>query len=341
MAHDPDLSILIVAWNVQERVLECLASIMSDESAPGLEVILVDNASSDDTVHAVAQQFPDVILIANSQNLGFPKANNQALARARGRHVLYLNPDTELAQNTLAACVRTLDDDPDIGVVGCRLESPDGTIQYEGARSTYRFRHLVFELLYLHTIFPRSRIFGHHRIGHWDHRGTRDVEAVCGAFMMVPRELALHLGGLPEDVFMYHEDLSFCLRVLRAGRRIRYCGDVSIVHHGGQSSGRSSARFGLLEAESKYRYIMEADGVAWAVAARGVIALRSVMRLAVCLGGALLPSRWKKPYPRVFDWRTHLLQLLWCVAREPALRLAPGRETWGTAAVARAFQGLS
>src|SRR5690606_31348674 len=167
------------------------------------------NASSDGTAQAVREHFPHVRVISNSVNVGFPRANNQALACARGRYVLYLNPDTEVRPGTLGACVAELDANPDIGVVGCRLESPDGTIQYEGARNTYRFRHLAFELLWLHMFFPRSRIFGDHRLGSWDHRGTRDVEAVSGAFMMVRRELAVRLGGLPDDVFMYHEDLSF------------------------------------------------------------------------------------------------------------------------------------
>lgn len=328
MTPSPDLSVLIVTWNVRDRVLACLTSIVRDSTAPNLEIIIVDNASTDDTVQAVREHFPAVRMIANTSNIGFPRANNQALAHARGRHILYLNPDTEVISGTLTACVRELDADAELGVVGCRLEFPDGRIQNEGARNTYRFRHLLFELMYLHMLFPRSRIFGHHLMGDWDHRGTRNVEAVCGAFMMTPREVALQLGGLPEDVFMYHEDLSFCLRVLRSGRRLRYLGDVSIVHHCAQSSRQSSARFGVLEVESKYRYIREADGPVWAIVARGVLILRSITRLGVCLMGVVLPARLKDPYPRVFDWRMHLLQIVWCVSRRSALRWAPGGEEW-------------
>jgi GT2 family glycosyltransferase len=328
MSDAPSLSILIVAWNVRDRVLACLAAIAADDTAPDHEVILVDNASSDDTVARVRELHPAVRLIANAQNVGFPRANNQALAAARGRYVLYLNPDTEVAPGTLAACLDELERNADIGIVGCRLESADGAVQYDGARRTYRFRHLLYELLYLHTLFPRSRIFADQVMGDWDHRDRRDVEAVCGAFMMTPRQLALELGGLPEDVFMYHEDLSFCLRVLRTGRRVRYLGDVATVHHCGQSSRRSAARFGVLEAESKYRYVQEADGAAWAAAARGAIALRSVIRLGIC-AAALPVSRGRKArYPRVFDWRTHMLQLVWSVSRRRALELAPGGEKW-------------
>jgi GT2 family glycosyltransferase len=329
-----ELSVVVVAWNVKDHVVACLRAIFSDTSRPDLEVILVDNASSDGTVDAVAVRFPHVRIIANAENVGFPRANNQALAQARGRYILYLNPDTEVAAGTLQRCVRELDAHPDIGVVGCRLEHPDGRIQYEGARNTYHFRHLVYELLYLHMLLARSPTFGDHLIGAWDHRTSRDVEAVSGAFLMTRRALAVELGGLPQDVFMYHEDLSFCLRVLRAGHRLRYLADVVTVHHCGESSRRSSARFGLLEVESKLRYIEEADGAAWAVAARAVLALRSLLRLAVCAVTAAAPQRWKERYPRVFDWRTHVLQLYWCVARGSALRLAPGGEKWAQPASA-------
>jgi GT2 family glycosyltransferase len=311
MMTRPVLSILIVTWNVRELVLSCLASIQADDSAPPLEIIVVDNASQDGTAQAIVDRFADVRVLANSENAGFPRANNQALVHARGQYVLYLNPDTEVAEGTLAACVRELDSDPGVGLVGCRLESAEGVIQYEGGRRTYRFRHLLYELLYLHMIFPRSRIFVHHNMGEWDHRGTRDVEAVAGAFMMVRRDLAYRVGGLPEDLFMYHEDLSFCLRILRSGYRLRYLGDVRTVHHCGQSSKQSSARLGLLEVECKHRFVCESSGRGWGVLARAVLGLRALVRIGIGISGLLLPRRWKERNPRVFDLELYWLQLRW------------------------------
>ena len=323
MTQAPVLSILIVTWNVRELVLECLASVHADAEAPPFEIILVDNASDDGTTEAVVGRYPHVRVLANRDNVGFPRANNQALAHARGRHVLYLNPDTEVDGGTLSACVRELDDNPDIGVIGCRLESPDGSVQYEAARNMYRFRHLMFELLYLHMMFPRSSIFGHHRMGDWDHRGDRDVEAVSGAFMMVPRSLAQNVGGLPEDLFMYHEDLSFCLRIRRSGRRVRYLGSVGAMHHVGQSSRRSTARLALLDVECKHRVIAEADGPAWAAAARAALGLRAALRIGVGAVGLLLPARWKAAYPRVFDIGLYWLQLRWSVRPAAVTDLMP------------------
>lgn len=313
MTHAPVLSIIIVAWNVRDLVLACLASIHADAEGPPLEIIVVDNASTDETAEAVVERYPSVRVLANRDNVGFPRANNQALRYARGRYVLYLNPDTEVSPGTLSACIRELDAHPDIGVLGCRLESPDGHVQYEAARNLYHFRHLLYELLYLHMLFPESPVFGDHRMGAWDHRGDRDVEAVSGAFMMVPRDVAEQLGGLPEDFFMYHEDLSFCHRILGMGRRVRYLGRVSTMHRTAQSAQRSSAPLGLLDVECKHRFIAEVDGPAWAAAARAVLGLRAVLRIAIGTAGLVLPERWKAPYPRVFDIRMYWLQLKWSV----------------------------
>jgi GT2 family glycosyltransferase len=334
MSDAPDLSVLIVTWNVRAHVLACLRSIEADRYAPRLEVILVDNASEDGTAAAVVDAFPAVRVLANRQNIGFPRANNQALALARGKYVLCLNPDTELYPGTLRACVQELETNPQIGLVGCRLESPEGRVQYDCARRMYRFRHLLFELFYLHMFFPRSRIFGDYLIGHWDHRDSRDVEAVTGAFMMLPRHVALEVGGLPDEVFMYHEDLALCLRVRRTGRRVRYLGEVAAVHHSGQSSKQTSARLALLELESKQRFIQEADGPAWGAAARLVLGARALLRIGIGIAGVVAPARWKARYPRVFDVGRYWLQLRWClnprsvaahVPRAPDTPLEPAR----------------
>lgn len=309
----PVLSILIVTWNVRDLVLACIDSIHADPDAPPLEIIVVDNASDDGTAAALVQKYPDVRVLANTQNVGFPRANNQALQVACGQYVLFLNPDTEVHPGTLGACVDELRANPDVGLTGCRLEYADGSVQFEGARKAYRFRHLIYELLYLHVLFPRSRVFADHNMGHWDHRDTRDVEAVSGAFMMVPRTLALSIGGLPEELFMYHEDLSFCLRIRRAGYRVRYLGDVRTIHHCGQSSRSSSAPLGLLEVECKHRFVLEADGPAWAAATRALLGVRALLRLAVSAVGTLLPTAWTKRYPRVFNARLYWMQLRWCV----------------------------
>lgn len=319
----PQLSIVIVAWNVADLVLQCLDSIERTASGLSHEIILVDNASSDDVVVRVQARYPAVRIIRNEQNVGFPRANNQALPFVRGKYLLYLNPDTQVRENTLVHCVNVFERDPRVGVVGCRLEFPDGTLQYECARKTFRLQHLVAEMFWFHVLFPRNRWFGDHRMSWWDHRDSREVEAVSGAFLMVRADLARKVGGLPEDIFMYHEDLSFCLRVRRLGYGIHYAGGVVTTHYAGQSSQRSKLWLELLEHEAKLLLISEAQGYGAWLCARGVMLLTGLVRLPVAAIGLLLPRRIHERFPRAFQVRRHLVQMLWAVAPFTLSHLLP------------------
>lgn len=324
----PDLSVIVVTWNTRDLARTCLQRVRERAGDLDVEIIAFDNASTDGTPDALRAAFPDVRVVASPANLGFPAANNAALAEARGRHVLFLNPDTEVGEGTLAACVAELDRDPELGAVGCRLEHADGRVQYECGRRAYRLHHLLWEAAYLHVLFPRSRLFAHQLMGAWDHRDRRDVEALSGAFLMVRSEVARALGGLPEDVFMYHEDLAFCLRVERTGWRLRCLGDVATVHHGGASASRSPSRLELLEGEVRVRLIRERSG-AWAGAlARFLFAVREAVRLGIAVAVRIAPgaAAARRRYPAVSDLGKHARLLLWTVAPGVALRGVPGQE---------------
>ena len=312
----PRLSIIIVGWNVADLLRGCLQSIRDTAADLPHEVIVVDNASTDDTVAMVEREFPEVRLIRNPINVGFPRANNQALPHVRGEYLLYLNPDTKVGPGTLQHCVEKLDETPDIGMVGCRLDLPDGSVQPDGGRRAYRLRHLLIESLYLHMFFPRSRIFGDLNLTWWDHRDNREVEALAGAFMMVRTPIAQEIGGLPEDLFMFHEDMSFCLRVRKLGHRIFYCGDVGTLHYSQVSSSRSNLRLDLLRSECRFMLIREAQGSAAALLGRFVWGIAGAVRLLVSLFGPIVPGVVRK-YPKVFHTRTHLYQVGWSFA--PAL----------------------
>ena len=311
----PDVSALIVTLDVRELTLTCIERVRERSGGLDVEVVLVDNGSADGTVDAVRERFPEARVIANPGNAGFARANNQALAVARGRHVLYLNPDTEVGEGTLEACAGALDADPTLGMVGCRLVYPDGRTQYEGGRRDYRLRHLLWEAFYLHVLFPRHPLFAHQLMGDWDHLDERDVEAVSGAFMMVPADVARDVGGLPEDVFVYHEDLSLCLRVRRAGRRIRYLGTVTTLHHSGAGSRKLPLALGLLEGEVRVRLVRERSGRLAGAAARVLFGARAAARLAISVGARVWPGRRRLEAhrPAVLDSRKYLLHLLWSV----------------------------
>ena len=309
----PRLSVIIVTWNVEDLIVDCIGSIEQTAGDLEYEVIVVDNASTDGSARVVAERFPNTRLIRNEINVGFPRANNQALEVARGEYVLYLNPDTKIGPGTLTACVEELDRSPDVGMVGCRLDLPDGRIQPECARRAFRLRHLLAESLYFHMFFPRSRLFGDLNMGWWDHRGTRDVEAIVGAFMMVRRAVANEVGGLPEELFMYHEDMSFCLRVRRLGWRIRYRGDVGTLHYTGQSAARSNLHLELLALECRLLLIKELQGPLAALAGRVVWSVAGALRFAIALSRPLFPAAARR-YPRVFHARGHLYEVIWCIA---------------------------
>lgn len=322
----PRLSVIIVTWNVRDLTLACLTALERETLAIATEVILVDNASTDGTVDAVQAAFPHVRVVRNATNAGFPAANNQAVAVARGEYVLFLNPDTEPGPGSVNACIAALDADASVAVAGCRLELEDGSIQLECARRPYLLRHLAMELFYLHMLFPRSRVFGDHLMGYWDHRGERDVEAICGAFMLARRSVVEQVGGLPAEVFMYHEDLAFCLRVRRAGWRIRYLGEHATLHRWRGSSSRSAAKLALLEGQCKLQLIRDAQGPAFAAAGRVLYALRCASRFLLGVVGTLLlrRTRFAARFPRVLAWRAHGLQFVWAVAPGAVAHLLPG-----------------
>lgn len=325
-AAAPVLSVIVVTWNVRSLTLECLRRVYAAALDLPLEVVVVDNASTDDTADAVAAEFPQVTLIRNAENLGFPRANNQGWRAARGRYILYLNADALVEPGALRACVDELERNPRAGIVGCRLAYPDGRTQYECARRAYRLRDLAAELLYLHMLFPRTRLFASQLMGEWDHLGRRDVEIISGAFMMARREVVEAIGGLPEEFFIYHEDSAFCLRARRLGWTIRYLGDVVTTHVSGQSTGRKAGAFYLLEGEVKVALIRETDGRVAAAAARVLFGLRSFIRLPIAALGSLIPGLGpvRERYPKVFDLKRHALHLAWSVWPRAVRPLTPG-----------------
>jgi len=328
----PDLSVLVCTLNVRELTLTCVQRVLERHGRLDVEVIVVDNASRDGTVEALRARFPEIRVVANRGNAGFSRANNQALALARGRHVLFLNPDTEVGEGTLERCVAALDADPTLGMVGCRMMYPDGRVQYEGGRRDYRLHHLVWEAFYLQVLFPSHPLFAHELMGDWDHRDERDVEAIIGAFMLCRTELAREIGGLPEDIFLYHEDLSFCLRIRQRGWRIRYLGEVETIHHHGATTSKLDSPLNFLEGEVRVRLIHERSGALAALAARGLMLFRSVMRLGIAGGMRLVPrvgpfralEDLEARRPRAFAFRPHLFQLAWSVAPWTVRRLIPG-----------------
>ena len=267
-----DLSILIVSWNVRELLRHCLLSLrqeMADDRQPlngqsevcrlSSEIWIVDNASTDGTVEMVRADFPDVRVIANSENVGFTRGNNKALVQAQGRYLFLLNPDTELHPGALQAMLDYVGAHPRVGIVGPRLYYGDGTTQ----SSRRRFPSLAtafFESTRLQQWFPHNRILSRYYMLDTADDATQSVDWVNGSAMFVRRELYEQIGGLDETFFMYSEELDWCYRAKQAGWEVVYLPIAQITHYEGKSSEQVAAQRDIYFHSSKVHFFRKYRG---------------------------------------------------------------------------------
>lgn len=223
-----DLSIIIVSYNTSGMLRDCLLSLQDATKGLVTETFVVDNCSPDDSVEMVATNFPDVHLIANKENAGFTKANNQALRICSGRNALLLNPDTEAKPDSLACMVRYLDEHPEVGCIGPKLLNTDGTLQKNGTRFPVPWREF-FAITGLRHL--NSKAFERACWGREDFDSTAEVDSVSGACIMVRSSVLNKIGLLDEDFFMFYEEVELCWRIHRAGNKIVYLAESEVIHH--------------------------------------------------------------------------------------------------------------
>jgi len=233
------LSVIIVNYNVRQFLENALTSVFRALEGIDGEVFVVDNASRDGSAEMVREKFPRAGLIENSENLGFARANNIAMRRARGEILLLLNPDTVVQEDTFRVMLKFFADVPDAGAAGCRILNPDGTFQLPCRRS-FPTPWVAFTKIFgLAALFPRSRMFGRYNLTYLSEDETYQVDAVSGSFMMVRRDACAKAGGLDEAFFMYGEDLDWCYRIRAAGFNVYYVHGTKIIHFKGESTKRS------------------------------------------------------------------------------------------------------
>jgi len=263
-----DLTVVIVSWNVRDLLRRCLRSI-SDRggSKPGevpipppqIEVIVVDNASSDGSAEMVRAEFPQVQLIANDENRGFTAANNQGLAVGQGRYLMLLNPDTELVGDALATMASYLDGHPRVGVLGPQLRYADGRPQ----SSRRRFPTLtiaLFESTVVEEWWPSNPVARRYRMADTPDDAIQPVDWLVGACLLVRREAYQQTGGLDEGFFMYSEEVDWCRRIKSAGWEIVYLPTATVVHYEGKSSEQVVAARHIYFQSSKVRYFRKHHG---------------------------------------------------------------------------------
>ena len=233
---DLELSIIIVNYNVKPFLEQCLLSVAIALRNIEAEVIVVDNASSDNSIVELKPLFPTVQFICSNQNLGFSKANNMGLTYAKGRFILFLNPDTIVSEDSLSSCLQYLNQQPNCGAVGVRMINGFGRFLPESKRAKPSLVNTSFKLMGLARLFPTSPFFNRYALGHLSSHKRHEVDILAGAFLMTRKLLLDELGGFDTSFFMYGEDIDLCIRIQKSGYKIQYLGDVEIIHYKGQSS---------------------------------------------------------------------------------------------------------
>lgn len=236
--NHPRLSVIVVSYNCLTHLRACLDSLAGQRQALPLEVIVVDNASADGTPAAVRADYPWVKVIASPDNRGFSWACNRGTERATGQYLLYLNPDTVARGDALAAAVDELESRGEVGMLGVKLRTADGTLDHACKRGFPTPLSTLYYFLGLARRYPTSPKYAQYTAGHVGEDEISPVDAVNGAFMLVRREALEQVGGLDEDYWLYMEDLDWCYRFWQAGWQVLYWPKVEVTHLKGGSSGK-------------------------------------------------------------------------------------------------------
>ena len=231
----PTVSIIVVNYRTRELTLNCLRSILRETKGVSYEILLVDNASDDGIIEAVSREIPSVRCIPLSSNVGFARANNIAAEQARGRFVLLLNPDTLVLDGAVDKLLTFALEKPEARIWGGQSLRGDLSIDPTSCWRRVSLWEVICRTFGIATAFPNSRILNPEGYGGWDRLSPREVDIICGCFMLIDREMWDQLAGFDGIFFMYGEEADFCLRAAKAGARPAFTPQASIIHYGGAS----------------------------------------------------------------------------------------------------------
>ena len=240
------LSVIIVNYNVEYFLEQCLYSVRRAVKAIDAEVFVVDNNSVDGSNRMVKDKFPEVKLIANKDNKGFSKANNQGIRVSKGEYILLLNPDTVVEDDTFLKIVQFMDKHPDAGALGVKMVDGSGNFLPESKRGLPTPAAAAYKMFGLSKLFPKSKRFAHYHLGYLGENETNEVEILAGAFMLLRKSVLDEIGLLDESFFMYGEDIDLSYRVIKAGYKNYYFPETRIIHYKGESTKKSSVNYVLV-----------------------------------------------------------------------------------------------
>ena len=229
------LSVIILNYNVRYFLEQCVLSVQKALEGIDGEIIVIDNNSSDDSCVMMQQRFPEVKLISNTENLGFPKGNNIGVAQAKGEYICILNPDTIVAEDTFFKILNPINWTPETGIIGCKLIDGAGNFLPESKRGIPTPWVSFTKIFGLYKI---SNLFGKYYAQHLSKEQSGKVEILVGAFMFMKKDLYTKIGGFDENCFMYSDDIDLSYQVLQQGKYNYYFHDTTVIHFKGESTVR-------------------------------------------------------------------------------------------------------
>lgn len=257
-SSDYILSVVIVNWNARQLTTDCIESIyrnkLSDKNAGSIEIILIDNGSSDDSVFEISEKFPGVRILSNKENLGYAVACNQGMRIARGKYVLLLGNDTVLKGDALESCVNFLDNESSCGAVGCRLIYPSGELQGNCKRFP-KLRNAFYTYLSL------NRLNYDYDMLWFDYGSTTEVEQIATTFLMIRNEQLKKIGYFDEQYRILYNDVDLCRKIRETGYRIFFLHTAEVIHHGCHSTKRADYKVRKIMYGDIYRYYRNRFGI--------------------------------------------------------------------------------
>lgn len=301
------LSIVIVGYNTRELLENCLRSVFENDFKQ-IEVIVIDNDSSDGTGNMVREKFPDAIFIGNSENRGFAAANNQGIKLSKGKYVLLLNPDTIVNPGCFQKCYDFMEHNPETGICGCKILNPDGTIQ-PSMRDFHNIKNCIFESLFFTKLFKESKVFGKYHGTSYDYAEIREAKVLLGAFLFIRRSLIKQIGLLDERFFIYSEETDFCFRSRQNNWKNMFFPDASIIHVRSSSTGKVKVRSFIYLHESLNKYLEKHFSSLYASFCRIILFAGLVLRILLWVFILILTLRTKGSDRIAVYWNTALWYL--------------------------------